>query len=214
MKISRRIIQRVAINMMDNLPALCAGYLSVLPVSAIALGSVPQSEIALLLSRTMPVSSLRRCVGRDSGRDFTRRPDHFVAAPVVFARGQAAHLGFIRIERVAVVPPHLVMPPAHFAGDCRSLAIRTGSANDLAAPSVVGRSMLLLPLIVHQAKTVGGVFPFTSGDVALSHAANDNSFLIVCIDKALGNSMAVPCMAWIGDRIAAVEALAQQAEAA
>jgi DNA (cytosine-5)-methyltransferase 1 len=32
--------------------------------------------------------------------------------------------------------------------------------------------------------------------------------------KALGNSMAVPCMRWIGERIAMVEALAQQAEAA
>lgn len=31
--------------------------------------------------------------------------------------------------------------------------------------------------------------------------------------KALGNSMAVPCMAWIGERIAMVEALTQESEA-
>jgi len=32
--------------------------------------------------------------------------------------------------------------------------------------------------------------------------------------KALGNSMAVPCMAWIGERIARVEALLAENEAA
>lgn len=32
--------------------------------------------------------------------------------------------------------------------------------------------------------------------------------------KALGNSMAVPCMRWIGERIAAVEAIAEQRAAA
>jgi DNA (cytosine-5)-methyltransferase 1 len=32
--------------------------------------------------------------------------------------------------------------------------------------------------------------------------------------KALGNSMAVPCMRWIGERIAAVEAISTQAKAA
>jgi site-specific DNA-cytosine methylase len=83
-----------------------------------------------------------------------------------------------------------------------------------AAPTIVGGAVLLHSFVVHETKPAGGVFPGAAGNAANLHAANDNASPLACPYKALGNSMAVPVMHWIGERIAKVEALTDSLEQA
>lgn len=202
MQVFALIVQRVAVNVMNDLPLCGSGYLAMLPISARPLAAVSEAQASLLLSHRVAIRFFHSGVGGDGMGNILGRPDHLVTAPIVFTRRKPAYLRLVGVERVAVLSRHLVVAPAHFLGDHRALAVETSAANDLAAPSVVRRSMPLLALVMHQAKPVGGVFPFTSGDVACSHAANDNSYQNSCPYKALGNSWACTNGAWILARLA------------
>ena len=85
--------------------------------------------------------------------------------------------------------------------------------DNLPTPSMSWRDVPSASLVMHQAKAVCGVFSLAVRDTALavkfwwghwflsSHEVPQNIHRY----KALGNSMAVPCMSWIGERIEFVD---------
>ena len=74
--------------------------------------------------------------------------------------------------------------------------------------------MLLNPLVVHEAEAVRRVF----SAAVFNSAKNHKYFPVVCTNynkyKSIGNSWAVPCARWIGERIEAVQAVNQDSERA
>lgn len=154
-----RIIQRVAVNMMDNLPSRRPGNFPVLPISARSLRPVAVSVCRRLQRRLVAV---RLSYQRPSGSSlcvFVNRADHHVAAAVVATVGQPSRLLLVGKERVAVISPHLVMSHTEFARDCGPLAMQAPSPNLPASPLVIRAAVPSDPLVMHQAKAVCRVLP-------------------------------------------------------
>ncbi len=204
MQVLQLIIQRVPINVVDDLTRFGVRNLAMLPLPAASLGAVAQSlgnkvrrvgSVGFLCDGQLPANSLK---GRGCGRY------HLVSAAHVFARRKRFNLLGIGVQGVAVSVPHLVMPNAKFPGGDGPIAVQTCAANFLAAPLVFGRPMLFDSLVVHQTKAMGRMFSTAIFDSAKWHYL----FPIGCTDfttsKFLGNVNSVPNVRWIGQRIDAV----------
>lgn len=216
-KILSDIIQFVAINVMDDLPRLRTGNLAVLPSSPVSPRSVTQPKASNLLAGCMRVGLFGGSCRWDCMRNVRCRADHLVSTTEVFARWKSSELLFIGEQRVTVIAPHLVVAPTHFPRDSRSLAMLTSATNDFPAPSVLRSSMLLQSLVVHEAKAVCCVFATTSIHIAnaIFHLGRQLfvSAWVACPIvryKMLGNSFTVTVIRWIGRKIEAAHACAEQ----
>lgn len=207
MEIRGIVVGGIQVDVVNDFTLLRLCDFAVFPFAPRSLRAIPKAMV--LNQRGMgPVAFLDDCIcGWRGFCDRVRhRAYHQVAAPLVRAARQAVLLLFVRVKRVTVPMPHLIVPDAHLARRDRAVAVFTGAANDAAGPPIFGRTMPHLTLVVHQTKTVCSVPPATSVDGAKAivflgcHAGSISRY------KALGNSMAVPVMAWIGKRIAMVEA--------
>lgn len=214
MQILHVIVQWVPINMMDNLSRLGICDLPVFPFSATALGAVSQ-PMASRRYLSMPVCSLHGWACWIGLCNFADRANHFVAAPHVLPIRDRANFLEISEKRVAVLPIHLVVPPTHLLGNRRPIAMDASATDDATSPSIVRRPMLLQALVVHQAKIVSRVLSLTAFNRAnpvldrRRHKSLHTISHIIERYKAIGNSMAVNCMRWIGQRIAWAEAAAR-----
>jgi hypothetical protein len=208
MQITLDIVQWVAVNVVNDLAGLGVGDLPMLPV--LAVGRLRASRPKSLCIEGLPVRLValdRPRIWRQGHSDFGRGAD-FVAAPHVFSRRQAINLFRVGVQRIAVSMPHLVVAHAHVSRRNWSVAVQARPANDLPAPSVFSSTVLLNSLVVHQAKAVSSVLPSASFNRASGHVGSLPNYIDV---KALGNSWAVPCAAWIGRRIEEVEAMTEGA---
>lgn len=221
MQVAQVVVERVAVNVVDYLPRLCAGDLPVLLLSTRSLAAVTEAVRRGSKLRAVPVGLLNRGIRNHRLGVLLDGGNHFVASSHVCARLQALNLLGIGVERIAMSVPHLVVPHAHLSGHHRPVAVLTGSADLFPAPSVVRRAVLLGALVVHQAQAVCSVFATASlnradavqgrgSHRATSQITSPNSIT----NKALGNSMAVNVMRVIGTRIAMVDALEAQEAAA
>lgn len=209
------IVQRIAVDMVNDLPRLGLGDLAMLPSSTAPAASISQ-PLCLKVGGVRLVRLLdRRKAGAYSFQRRSGRRHHLVSAPHVLASSHAINLLAVREERIAMSMPHLVMPNAKFASRHGSIAVKAFPTNFLAAPSVFGRSVLLNALVVHQAKTVSCVLATTAFNRTKNHT---KPFQMNCPNsiryKALGNSWAVPNVRWIGERIQAVDAILNSAREA
>lgn len=214
MQILQLIIQRVSVDVVDDLPGLCASHLAMLPLLSVPRLNASGANALGIKGTTM---QLVRSFGHGRCRlrrhKVNNRAGDFVAASHVFAGRQAFHLFRIRVQGISVPVPHLVMPHAQITGCNGPIAMQAFTTNFLAAPLVFGRPMLLNSLVVHQTKAMGRMFSTAIFDSAKWHCL----FPIGCTDcttsKCLGNNYSVPNVRWIGERIDAV-ALINKAQAA
>ena len=205
MQVLQLIVQRVAVNMVHDLPRLGIRNLAMFPFSATSLGAVTQS-LGGKVSRVGFVGFFSGSqLSAHGSKGFGCWRDHFVSAAHVLARRKRLNLLGIGIQGVAVSVPHLVMPNAKLPGGDGPITVQTCAANFLAAPLVFRSPMLFYSLVVHQAKAMSRMFSTAIFDSAKWHSL----FPIDCTHltgfKFLGNSWAVPCARWIGERIEAVE---------
>jgi len=205
MKIRSVIVQRVSVDVMDDLASASLRHLPVFPFPPIASCAI-----------TQPFRSVRNRVrsacpfnGRRDGWRGTHRSrgwgDHLVAAPHMFARRQAGNFLLVGMQRVAVAMPHLVMPHAHLTRNDGAVAMKTRAADDPVTPAVFGASVLLRPFVVHQAEPVRCVLSPTAVNRTNSHrclALNVANYYRPY--KAIGK-----VVHRIGQRIAAVEKLTE-----
>lgn len=213
MEIRGIVVGGIQVDVVNDFTLLRLCDFAVFPFAPRSLRAIPQS-VVFNQSSVGPAALLNRWIYR--WRGFCDRVRHGayhqVSAPFVRAAGQAVLLLFVRVKRIAVPVPHLIVPDTQFARRNGPVTVLAGAANDAAGPSVLRGTVPHLALVVHQAKPVGGVSSAASIDGAGAigslgcHAGSISRY------KALGNSMAVPVMAWIGRRIDLVESL--QAEAA
>lgn len=68
----------------------------------------------------------------------------------------------VHIKRIAMLPVHLVVTPAHFKSNNRPITIYTLSTDNLTSPSVFGRSVLFRALVMHQAVSVSSMLSVAS----------------------------------------------------
>lgn len=211
MQVVGQVVCPVSINMVDYLSALGTSYFSMFPFASASIAAVPQSQSAVLrCRRTIRLGCRRLRCNRHQA--ISGRRDHPVSAPSVLPWGKSLNLLGVGIQRVAVFAGHEVVTVAKVFGEHWSVAKGAGSANHFAAPSIVRRPVPLHSLVVHEAKVAGSVLPPASLYRAFSVFArcrHRQSFPFpktLYSYKALGNSMAVNCMKWIGERIAMVEA--------
>ena len=160
MQVLQLIIQRVPINVMDDLARLRSGHLAMLPVFPVSLLNAWSAKSLRVKGAAMQLVRFLGHGGCRYGLNKTNnRTGDFVAAPHVLASRQAFHFFRVCIQRVAVPVPHLVMPHAQIASSNGSVAMQALAANIFSAPLVFGSPMLLNPLVVHEAKAVRRVFP-------------------------------------------------------
>lgn len=210
MQIALLIIPVITVNVVDDLPWLCAYDLSVFPLATpswfwqASFCAYASTVLGLVI---MPVGFFCSCAcGGTHGNHRVWGVFNFITFLQRAAGRQPAFLGLIRIQRVAVFPIHLVMAGTHFCGKHWPTTVRAWSPDDLAAPSVFGRSVSSNALVVHQAKPMCRMFPATVFNRTRFH--NERG-IIAALDKlagnprykALGNSWAVPVVAWIAARI-------------
>src|SRR5262245_46801648 len=169
MQVRPDIVQRLAVDVVDDLAPFRAGDLSVLPIATRATRTVTQAARARVgMERTR--SPLNGRIARRSVVEGSRaRRDHAVTAPRVDASGEAINLSMIGVQRVAVKPPHLVVPRAHLTRHHGSHAVAAGTPDDPATPAVIGAPVTLLALVVHQAQAVRRVASAAIRDRADTH---------------------------------------------
>lgn len=213
MKILRRIIGRVHVNVVDDLTLHGGGNLSVLPLAPGSLQAVTQS---LPFRRVRPVRLLGPRVRRYSRRHGRNGTLHQIPAALVETVTQAPFLARVGIERVAVTVPHLIVALAHTPRDRRTITMVAGTPDDLPAPPIFRRAVPGHALVVHQAIPVRSVLPpafrdaaspvqfrRSHGGIPLQRRRGSISY------KALGNSMAVPVLRDLITRIADVDRIIQ-----
>jgi hypothetical protein len=212
MEIRGIVVGGVQVDVVNDftLPRLC--NFAVFPFAPVSLRAIPKA-VVLNHRGVGPVALLNGwiCDWRGFRDRVHHRAYHQVAVPLVRAARQAVLLLFIRVKRVTVPMPHLIVPDAHLACRDRTVTVFTGAANDAASPPIFRRSMPHLALVVHQAKSVCSVSSAASVDGARAIGSLGCHKGSISRYKALGSSMAVPCMAWIGERIAFVENLTEKA---
>ena len=199
MQISTLIVQRVAVDMVNDLARLCIRHLPVFPLPAVAFRAIAQAlrRMHCFMRFICPCDGGISRGWHDQSR--CGWCDHLVPATLVFAGRQTVNLLLIGVQGVAMLVPHLIVPHAKFARRDGSIAIQARSPDDLARPSVLRRPVPLDSLVVHQAETVRRVLSSTAANSALH---------LSIVSKAIGNSWAVNCPRWLGQRIAMVEGLA------
>lgn len=167
MQILRGIIEFVPVNMVDNFSARSTGNFSVLPLASVAFASISKASLDTddepVRFRCFLDCWARFCV---CSRVILSRSHHDVSAAAVLAWGKARDFLRVCVKRIAVLPPHLVMPVAQFPCDHRSVAMQAGPANDLSAPSVLWGSVPLLAFVVHQAQAMRCMLSIAAFDAA------------------------------------------------
>ncbi len=193
--------------MMDYLPLLCPGNFSVNPFP-------PPSPTATLSLRVKshtvrPISLFKSWIGCWFWKLKCRALGvGNISTPQLGANRHITDLLLVGVQRISMAAHHLVVPHAHFFCGNRAFTKLASPSNNPAAPFIFGRAMSLYALVVHKAKSIGGV-------LASAFFNRASSVCFVCSHShnitnreqkyyVLGNSMAVPCIAWIGRRIEAV----------
>lgn len=200
MQVFWRVIQPVAINVVDDLTRFRVGDLSVFPLLSVVPfcpGGSDALRFSCLLMR--PICLFRRFIAWFGGRQKGCIANNFVSATHVFARRQAADLFLVGVERVTVELPHLVVPHAHFAGSDRSIAVGALPPNNFPAPFVFGCAVLLGAPVVHQAKVMCRMFSSaainTAKSLVFAGVVHSVKKLVItsCIVryKAMGNKRAI-----------------------
>jgi hypothetical protein len=202
MEVSGVVVEPVAIDVVNDFAAFRPGDTAVLPFTA----TRPIPALPLRCSHRSMVCARASCDRRGCCRRRRREvgawDNRDVPALEAGADRHPAEFLLVSEQGVSVAVPHLVVPEAKVPGGHRASAVTTCSAHDLASPSVLGRAMLLDSLVVHQAPAVRRVSPPAPIDRTELHSVYSTA-----LDKALGNSMAVPVVRWIGKRIALVDAV-------
>ena len=213
MQVRSLVVQWIPVNVVNNLAGLGFGNFAVLPLPAVSTAPVSQA-VRLQQCCVGSIASFCRCAFDWARlRHVSDRSDHPVAAAHMFAAGEGVDFLHVGIKRVAVTMPHLVVANAHFPSRNRSVAVFASPADCLASPCVIDGPVLFLPLVVHQAQSASGMpssAAFYVADLIKFWGCHINSLPFICFPKlytrykALGNSMAVPVMRFIGQRIADV----------
>lgn len=214
MQVLYRVVGWVAVDVVDDVSAFSPRNLSMLPFAPGALRSISKS--ARDVSFGMVSIMLRYgCVGWCRSRCVCYWTDHDVASmPKVRAVFHAAFFLLVGVCWITVTVPHLVVPPAHFTGNGLALAVSARPPDCPPSPLVIWGSMLLHSLVVHEAKSIRGMFAAASFNAAFFvelvcwHASTFPDLLACRVDgnapgkyKALGNGFAVPVVSWIAGRI-------------
>lgn len=195
MQVRSLIVQPVAVNVVDDLAAFGSSNLTVFPL--------PTPDGA----RALSLCAKRRAVGAIRFFNFwgccRRREFHHPAvlhgdipAPKLAAGRHRPFLFIVSVQRIAVVAAHLVVAHAKLLCGYRPIAMKAPTPNDLSSPSVLGGAVFTNPLVMHEAVAVRGMFSTATTNRARFHGGYPSTLY-----KALGNSMAVPVMAWIGRQI-------------
>jgi hypothetical protein len=200
MKVTPVVVALVAVNMVYVLSALGSSNNSVFKYPA-----APISPSTLCVKR-YTVRPVTLCCGRSSSDigeyKVTTNRLGYVSAPKLSTWLHSSCLATICKQRIAVLPPHLVVTHAHFTSGNRTFAVLAIPANLLSAPSVFSGSVTLDPFVVHKAEAMSSVLLFTPFNRACFHALkvrkNGPRY------KALGNSWAVTVVNYIGQRIQSV----------
>lgn len=208
MQVTQLIIQRISVDVVDDLSGLCASHLAMLPLLSISRLDACGANALGIKGATM---QLVRFFGHGRCRlrrhKVNNRAGDFVAASHVFAGREAFHLFRIRVQGVSMPVPHLVMPHAQITGCNGPIAMQAFAANFLPAPLVFGRPMLFDSLVVHQTKAMGRMFSTAIFDSAKWHSLFPIGCTNFTTSKFLGNTYSVPNVRWIGERIDAVESI-------
>lgn len=158
MQVSQLIIQRVPINVVDDLTWFCIRNLAMLPVFSV---SRLNAWSAKSLSVNGAAMRLVRFLGHGSCRygcnKTGNRASYFVPAPHVLARWKTCDLLCVSKQRVTMPMPHLVMPHTKVSSGDRAVAMFTRPTYVFAAPFVLGCSILLNTFVVHQTKAMRGM---------------------------------------------------------
>lgn len=204
MQISSLIVSIVAVNVMDYVARLRVNDLAMFPLSAAPFFPVSQAERRKRL-RVVPVTLFGRRARGLGGRKFCDRADHFITATNMSTVRHCLALALVRIQRVAMLSRHLIVTIAHIQRDGRARAMQASSPDNLPSPSVFRRAVALDALVVHQAKAVCGVLSSTTVNRAKRHKRSRSWLSVYGIwqvfNQALGNSWAVPVVAWIAGRV-------------
>lgn len=198
MQVLARIVHRVAVNMVNDFTRLGTRHLPVFPLASAPLRAIAKTFRLMrggMRSVGLGDSGVRRGRHDQSGSGWR---DHLVAPPLVFSGRHAVNLLIVRIQRVTVAVPHLIVPHAQLTRRDRPIAVQASAADHLPSPAVLRGAVPLDALVVHQAEPVSGV---------LAPAAVDSALHARILSKALGNSWAINCVRWVGRRIAMVDAI-------
>ncbi|WP_124919304.1 hypothetical protein [Burkholderia cepacia] len=199
---------------MHDLTGFRASNLSMLPLAAAPLAAIAESmrfdERCVRPIRLFGARINDRCCFGNFGNG----GHHPIPPPCVFAITKSLNLLGIRIKRITMAMPHLVMAGAQFSCGDGAITVLASAANYLSAPSILRRSMLFKPLVVHQAKAICSMFPtaaFNAANLVKNWRCHSSPISLRLPKfyryKALGNSMARTVMHWIGRHIELVESL-------
>ena len=201
MQVRPNIIQRVKVYVMNNLARLGPCNPSMLKVSATTLRPISQAVVPLGQGRvgaSRPFSLFIGVFGQCQRNG--DRCNHAVSAPNVNAVWRGGFLPLVGIKRVSVAVQHLVVTVAKFFRYCRPIAVCARTTDNLAAPSILCRSVPLDSLVVHEAEAVSGMSPVASLDAANARSSVLSHLWIVSGSGEVF-SMAVPVIRWLGRRI-------------
>lgn len=205
MQIFTRVIQRVTVNVVDDFTRLRASDSAVLPMLSVRrLGAWRPQALCIKRLSVRAVSSL--CARRGS-RCFahSHRRHQLIAASQMLSGREAAHLLLVCIQWIAVAMPHLVVTHAHFTGGDGAVAVEAMPPDLFSSPAVLSGTMLFHSLVVHQTEAVGSMFSVASINSTCAHVNSKVGLPAFYLYKALGNSWAINCARWVGERIDAVD---------
>lgn len=209
MKIFSSVIQPVSINVMDDFSRLRSSNLAMLPLlTVVPFCAGRPNSLSVKRLTVSAVCFFGACSSRLGWSQFRIRGD-FVTSPHVLSWRKTVNFFRVGVERITMSVPHLVVPHTHITSSNWSFAVKALTANNLAAPCVINRAVFFHALVVHQAKTMSGMFAAASFNAAKLHLKPPEIRLSTILTryKALGNSWAVNCARWIGERIEAVETI-------
>ena len=198
MKIVGVIVLLVAINVMDNLAPFGARNLAMFKNAL----PRPVSALSLCINCHSAYMVLSGCFGGSSFHreyQWTRAAHSYVSPAQMSARRHIANLSLIRVQRVAMLAPHLVVAHTHFFCSNRPVTMQAITPNHSTTPPILGRSMTPNAFIVHQAEPLGSVTPFAPINRTCSHGTN-----IVMPGpryKAMGNSWTTNVVRYLGEQI-------------
>lgn len=200
MQVSSLVVERIKINVMDDLATLCSGNLAVFPFPAGSLRSVSQAVIRPGQSFMKSVSAFNRCISTGGEREnLGNRTDHFVSPSHVRSVGGTTDLLLVRVQRVSVSLEHLIVAIAKFLRHRRTFAMSACATDHSAAPTVISSSVTPHSFVVHEAKSVRCVCPPASVDRATAIGDMISHRHIVSGNREVNK--AVPVVRWIGERI-------------
>jgi len=201
MQILGNVVQLVPVNVVDDLSRLRSSNLAMLPLlTVVPFCAGRPNSLSVKRLTVSAVCFFCACSSRLGWSQFRIRGD-FVTSPHVLSWRKTVNFFRVGVERITMSVPHLVVPHAQVARCDRAVAVEALSAHNLAAPAVLWASVSLHAFVVHQAQPVRCVLSTTTFDGANLHG-NPYLWIANCMYyKALGNSWAVPNVAWIGQRI-------------